>query len=99
MSARADPDRSAAGRPAQRVGGQGAAPAGTLAADRPFPAIAPQVLAARGSLDSLLVRLIEIELQDCVAASAARRQVDELLRLALGCGATARRANRARGQA
>lgn len=89
-------ERGAAVRHAQRASGQSAALASMIAAGRPFPEIAQQLLAARGSLDSLLVRLIEIELQDCVPTSEKRDEVDDLLRTALGRSAPARRPTRPR---
>ena len=83
-------DRTAAVRHVQRAGGQVAALAGMITARRPFAEVAQQLLAARGSLDSLLVRLVEIELDDCVPAADTRGEVDELLRTALGRNAPAR---------
>jgi DNA-binding FrmR family transcriptional regulator len=49
-----------------------------ISARRPFAEIAQQLLAARGSLDSLLVRLVEVELDDCLPATDARDEVDDL---------------------
>jgi DNA-binding FrmR family transcriptional regulator len=57
MKVRAPGPRGAAVRHAQRASGQVTALAGMIDAGRPFPEIAQQVLASRGSLDSLLVRL------------------------------------------
>ena len=88
--------RGAAVRHAQRASGQVAALVGMIDAERPFPEVAQQLLAGRGSLDSLLVRLVEIELEDCVPTSRARQEVDELLRTALGRTAHIRRASRQR---
>lgn len=85
-------DRTAAVRHVQRTRGQVAALAGMITACRPFPEVAQQLLAARGSLDSLLVRLVEIELDDCVPAIDTRDEVDELLRTALGRSAPLRSA-------
>lgn len=88
--------RAAAVRHAQRVGGQVGALAGMVAAADPFPDVAQQLLAARGSLDSLLVRLVELELRDCLPTREVRDEVDGLLRMALGragtghCGARSR---------
>ena len=56
-------ERGAAVRHAQRATGQTAALAAMIASGRPFSEVAQQVLAARGSLDSLLVRLVELELR------------------------------------
>lgn len=83
-------DPAAAARHAQRASGQVAALASVITARRPFSEIAQQLLAARGSLDSLLVRLVEIELRECMPASDAREEVDDLLRTALGRSATLR---------
>lgn len=91
MSPPASGDRSAAVRHAQRASGQTAALAALIAANLPFPQVAQQLLAARGSLDSLLVRLVELELRDCVPSREARDEVDGLLRTALGRSAPARR--------
>jgi hypothetical protein len=67
-----------------------------IAASRPFPPVAQQLLAARGSLDSLLVRLVELEVRECVPDRESRDAVDGLLRTALGRSATARIAIRTR---
>lgn len=87
-------ERDAAIRHVQRVGGQVVALGGMIAARRPFPEVAQQLLAARGSLDSLLVRLVEIELDDCLHEGGARDEVDQLLRTALGRSAPARTTGR-----
>lgn len=90
MTARTSADRSAAVRHAQRASGQLAALAPMIAASQPFPEVAQQLLAARGSLDSLLVRLVELELHDCLPSREARAEVDGLLRTALGRNASHR---------
>jgi len=77
-------EREAAVRHARRATGQASALASMIGSDRPFAEVAQQLLAVRGSLDSLLVRLVELELSDCVPARETRREVDELLRVALG---------------
>lgn len=87
-------DRDAAVRHVQRASGQVSALAGMITGRRPFPEVAQQLLAARGSLDSLLVRLVELELDDCLPRASARSEVDELLRTALGRNAPAVRARR-----
>ena len=84
-------ERRAAVRHAQRATGQTAALATMNAGGRPFSEVAQQVLAARGSLDSLLVRLVELELRDCLPGREVRDEVDGLLRTALGRTALARR--------
>lgn len=84
-------DRRAAVRHAQRASGQVAALASMIAGDLAFEQVVQQVLAARGSLDSLLVRLIELEMRGCVTSREERVQVDGLLRTALGRGAYGRR--------
>lgn len=90
------PERSAAVRHAQRATGQVAAVAQMIAGDRPFSEVAQQLLAARGSLDSLLLRLIELELRVCVQSREERDEVDGLLWTALGRTASRRGAIRAR---
>lgn len=90
MSPLSDPDRNAAVRHVQRASGQVAALAGMITAGRPFAEVAQQLLAARGSLDSLLVRLVEIELNERVPAADTRGEVDQLLRTALGRSAPVR---------
>lgn len=84
-------ERGAAVRHAQRAAGQTAALAAMIASGRPFTEVAQQVLAAQGSLDSLLVRLVELELRDCLPGREVRDEVDGLLRTALGRTAPARR--------
>lgn len=84
-------ERGAAVRHAQRVTGQTAALAAMIVSGRPFTDVAQQVLAARGSLDALLVRLVELELRDCLPGREMRDEVDGLLRTALGRTAPARR--------
>lgn len=92
----ADDPRAAAVRHAQRASGQTAALARMIAAGDGFPGVAQQLLAARGSLDSLLIRLIEVELGDCLPSIAVRDEVDDLLRTALGRAASGRTATRSR---
>lgn len=77
-------ERAAAFRHAQRAAGQASAVAAMITDRRPFADVAQQILAARGSLDSLLVRLVELELQECVPNPTARGEVDRLMRSALG---------------
>ena len=83
-------ERGAAVRHAQRATGQARALATMIASERPFPDIAQQLLAVRGSLDSLLVRLIALELGACVPNPRARDEIDGLLRAALGRNAYGR---------
>ncbi|HEX7949592.1 MAG TPA: metal-sensitive transcriptional regulator [Candidatus Limnocylindrales bacterium] len=85
-----DSDREAAVRHVQRVSGQVSALSGMITARRPFSDVAQQLSAARGSLDSLLVRLVEIELDECLPAATDRDEVDDLLRTALGRSASVR---------
>jgi DNA-binding FrmR family transcriptional regulator len=87
-------ERAAAVRHAQRAAGQASAVASMIVERRPFADIAQQLLAARGSLDSLLVRLIELELQECVPNPTARGKVDGLMRSALGHTGASRHAAR-----
>lgn len=86
--------RAAAVRHAQRAGGQVNALAGMIAAGEPFPEIAQQLSAARGSLESLLIRLVDLELRMRVPDCSARDEVDGLLRTALGRRAAVRTAVR-----
>jgi hypothetical protein len=55
-----------------------------IATRQPFAAVAQQLLAARGSIDSLLFRLVELELNDRVSNPVAREEIDGLLRTAFG---------------
>jgi DNA-binding FrmR family transcriptional regulator len=87
-------DREAAVHHARRVSGQVAALAAMIGEGRRLPVIAQQVVAARASLDSLLLRLVEIELHDCLPSPAARDEVDGVLRAALGRPASGRAAIR-----
>lgn len=87
---------AAAVRHAQRASGQAVALPGMIAAGRPFAEISQQLLAARGSLDSLLVRLIDLELDECLPVTDSRQQVDELLRTAFGRNAPVRATRRRR---
>ena len=84
MTVATSEDRSAAVRHVQRASGQVAALAPMIAAGQPFPQVAQQLLAARGSLDSLLVRLVELELRNCLPSRESQAEVDGLLRTALG---------------
>jgi DNA-binding FrmR family transcriptional regulator len=85
-----DEDRGAAVRHAQRAAGQVAGLASMITEGRPFADVVQQLLAVRGSLDSLLVRLVELQLRDCVPSSELRDEVDGLLRTALGRSAPGR---------
>ncbi len=62
MSRRVPARAGAAAAHARRAAGQAAAVAEMINAGRPFEAVVQQLLATRGSLDSLLVRLAELEL-------------------------------------
>ena len=88
--------RAAAVRHAQRASGQAAALAGMIAARDGFSEVAQQLLATRGSLDSLLVRLVEVELCDCLPSREVRDEVDSLLRTALGRAGSGQGASRSR---
>ncbi|MBI2763683.1 MAG: metal-sensing transcriptional repressor [Chloroflexi bacterium] len=77
-------ERTGAVRHAQRAGGQAAALAGLIAGGAPFSEIAQQLLAARGSLDSLLVRLVDLELNECLPSQTVRDEVGHLILTALG---------------
>lgn len=89
-------DRGGAVRHAQRAAGQASAVATMIAGSRPFADVAQQLLAARGSLDSLLVRLVELELEGCVPNPTTRREVHELLHSARGRVGYSRHAARSR---
>lgn len=82
-------DRSAAVRHAHRAAGQTAALATMIVGERPFGEVAQQILAVRGSLDALLLRLVEMELDGCVPESD-RAEVADLLGTALGRRSSAR---------
>jgi DNA-binding FrmR family transcriptional regulator len=87
-------ERVAAVRHAQRAGGQANSLAAMISTDQPFPEIAQQLLAARGSLDALLIRLVDLELHTRVEDCAVLDEVDGLLRTALGRKGAGRIANR-----
>lgn len=89
-------EQGAAVRHAQRAAGQASALAPMITGGGPFADVAQQLLAARGSLDSLLVRLVELELESCMLNPAARHEIDGLLRSALGRGGRNRHAARSR---
>ena len=76
-------ERAAAVRHALRVAGQTSALASMIQDGRPYGEVVQQLLAARGSLDSLLVRLLEIEL-DGNLPKAERTLVRALVCPALG---------------
>ena len=78
--------RAAATRHAQRVCGQVGALATMIAAERPLADVAQQVVAARASLDALLLRVIDLEVEGSPETRPVRAEVDRLLRLALGSG-------------
>jgi len=89
-------ERRATVRHAQRASGQVAAVAEMIGMSQPFGQVVQQLLAARGSLDSLLMRLIGLELRVYVPSREARDEVDGLLRTALGRNAPNRSGDRAR---
>lgn len=91
-----NPDRAALVSHARRVNGQVGALVHLLADDQPFRSVAQQLLAARGSIDSLLVRLVELELQDCLAPDIDRHEVDALLWAAIGRSVSPARRHRTR---
>jgi DNA-binding FrmR family transcriptional regulator len=76
--------RAAALRHARRLSGQVGALETMIATDRPITDLAQQVVAARASLDALLIRLIVLELDECPPGEGGRPAVDRLVRLALG---------------
>lgn len=90
MTAAPSAERRAATRHVQRASGQVAALAPMIDASKPFSEVAQQLLAARGSLDSLLVRLVELELRTCLPSRESQAEVDGLLRTALGRNASHR---------
>lgn len=87
-------DRIAAARRGQRAADQVTALAGMIQARERFTDVAQQLPAARGSLDSLLARLVELGAQDGLPTGSTREEADGLLRTALGRMAPARRAGR-----
>ncbi|MGK2850308.1 MAG: metal-sensing transcriptional repressor [Candidatus Limnocylindrales bacterium] len=91
-----NPDRAALVSHARRVNGQVGALVHLLADERPFGSVAQQLLAARGSIDSLLVRLVELELQDCLPPDTDWQEVDTLLWTAIGRSISPGRRRRSR---
>ena len=89
-------ERNASVRHAQRASGQVSAVGAMIGVGRPFAEVVQQLLAARGSLDSLLVRMIGFELRVYVPSREGRDEVDGLLRTALGRNAPNRSGHRAR---
>jgi DNA-binding FrmR family transcriptional regulator len=77
-------DRDAIVIHARRAAGQTGALAEMISERRVFAEVAQQLLAARGSLDALLIRLVELELATCLVDQPQRADVDALLRAALG---------------
>jgi DNA-binding FrmR family transcriptional regulator len=77
-------DRDAAVRHARRVCGQTGSLPAMIAAERPLADLAQQVVAARASLDALLLRLIDLEVDRSPKTRPARGEFDRILRLALG---------------
>jgi DNA-binding FrmR family transcriptional regulator len=55
-----------------------------IAAERPLADLAQQVVAARASLDALILRQIDLEVDRSPETRPARGEIDRLLRLALG---------------
>ena len=76
--------QAAAIRHARRLTGQVGALSEMIAVGRPISDLAQQVVAARASLDALLIRLIVLELDACPEGEDERPTVDRLVRLALG---------------
>lgn len=87
---RMEAGRRAAVCHAQRVAGQVNALASMIASERPFEEVTLQVLAARGSLDSLLMRLLDLELDSCLPSASQRVEVGALVTAALGRRSSAR---------
>lgn len=77
-------ERHAAVCHAQRAAGQIAGVASMIASERPFEEIAQQVLAVRGSLDSMLLRLLRLELDARLPSADQRVEVAALTATALG---------------
>ncbi|MDA8202674.1 MAG: metal-sensing transcriptional repressor [Chloroflexi bacterium] len=69
---------------ALRASGQLQAVARMIESGGSFAPISQQLLAVRGSVDSLLHRLIDLELDERLAESEGRADVDLLLRTAFG---------------
>jgi DNA-binding FrmR family transcriptional regulator len=87
--------RTAAVHHARRLTGQVAALPTMIAANRSLEDIAQQIVAARGSLDALLLRLILLDLLASPATPKARVDVERGLRLGLGRRRAESRAHRA----
>lgn len=71
---------------ARRLSGQVAALPTMIAANRSLEDVAQQIIAARGSLDALLLRLILLDLLSSTATPRARADVQRCFRLGLGRG-------------
>ena len=91
-------ERRAAVRHAHRAAGQVAALAVMIESGPLFADVVQQLLAARASLDSLLLRLAELELETWVPNSRARDEIDGLLRSALWRSGPSRHAARSRSR-
>lgn len=76
--------RTAAVHHARRLTGQVASLPTMIAANRSLDDVAQQIVAARGSLDALLLRLILLDLLASTATPRARADVERCLRLGLG---------------
>ena len=73
---------------AQRGSGQAGSLARMIASEQPFAEVGQRLPAVRGSLDSLLIRLVELELADRLPSPAVRDDVDNVLRTVLGHSTT-----------
>lgn len=89
-------DRAALVSHARRVNGQVGALVHLLADEQPFGSVAQQLLAARGSIDALLVRLVEVELHDRLPPDIDWHEVDALLWTAIGRSISPARRRRSR---
>lgn len=86
--------RTAAVHHARRLTGQVAALPAMIAANRSLEDLAQQIVAARGSLDALLLRLILLDLLASTATPQMREDVERCLRLGLGRQRAESRADR-----
>jgi DNA-binding FrmR family transcriptional regulator len=71
-------------RHAPRVAGQVGALAGMIEQEPAHAEVVQQVLAARASLDALLVRLLDAEIQRCVTDDPVRAEIEDYVHVTLG---------------
>jgi DNA-binding FrmR family transcriptional regulator len=84
-------EQAAVIRHARRASGQTAAIAPMIEADLPFSAVVQHLLAARGWLDSLLMRLVELNLSDRIGDPEDCVAITRMLETAILRSGSARR--------